>query len=52
MDSRPLCFRLETEIKEQLRAIPDWQQKLRDALPDLISQWTELGETSDAADLD
>ncbi len=41
LDPRPLCFRVDSEIKEQLMAIPDWQKKLRAVLPSLISEWKE-----------
>ncbi|MCV3215053.1 hypothetical protein OGM63_16295 [Plectonema radiosum NIES-515] len=48
LDSKPICFKLSSEAKEQLKAIPDWQKKLRDALPELIVQWSseESGDSS------
>ena len=52
LDPRPVCFKIDTELKDRLKSIPGWQQKLRDALPDLISRWSESGETSDTNNLD
>lgn len=39
LDSRPLCFKIDSELKAQLKAIPGWQRKLRDVLPSLIVEW-------------
>jgi len=47
LDSKPLCVKLSSEIKEQLKAIPDWQKKLRDVLPELIVKWRS--EASDSS---
>ena len=41
LDPRPICFKLDTELKEQLKNVPDWQHKLRSALPGLIEQWNK-----------
>lgn len=47
LDSKPLCFKLDSELKEQLKSIPDWQKKLRSALPSLIVEWRkEIGNSS------
>lgn len=41
LDPRPVCFKLDSELKEQLRSIPDWQKRLRSELPGLIAKWRE-----------
>ena len=47
LDPKPVCFKLSSETKEQLKAIPDWQKKLRNALPGLMVQWSrENGNSS------
>jgi hypothetical protein len=47
LDSKPLCFKLSSEVKEQIKAIPNWQKRLRDALPQLIVEWhSEIGDSS------
>ncbi|MCV3216145.1 hypothetical protein OGM63_21975 [Plectonema radiosum NIES-515] len=47
LDAKPLCFKIDTELKTQLKAIPGWQNKLRDALPELVVKWSsEIGNSS------
>jgi len=47
LDSKPLCLKLNSEVKKQLKAIPDWQKRLRDVLPELIVEWrNEIGNSS------
>lgn len=41
LDSKPLCLKIDSELKEELKAIPDWQCKLRAALPKLINEWKQ-----------
>ncbi|MBO3460332.1 hypothetical protein G7B40_026320 [Aetokthonos hydrillicola Thurmond2011] len=42
LDRSPVCFKVSTELKNELRSIPDWQKKLRASLPRLISEWKDL----------
>jgi hypothetical protein len=47
LDPKPVCFKLSSEAKEQLKTIPDWQKRLRDVLPKLIVEWhNEIGNSS------
>lgn len=47
LDAKPLCIKLSSEVKEHLKAIPDWQKRLRDVLPKLIVEWhNEIGNSS------
>jgi hypothetical protein len=47
LDPKPICFKLNSEVKKQLKAIPDWQKRLRDVLPELIVEWrNEIGNSS------
>jgi len=39
LTSSPVCFRLDKDTAKDLKSIPDWQEKLRNALPDLIERW-------------
>jgi len=39
LDPKPICFKLDSELKAELKAIPDWQKRLRAILPRLIEQW-------------
>ncbi|GAB1543456.1 hypothetical protein NUACC21_61310 [Scytonema sp. NUACC21] len=41
LDPNPICFKLDSDLKARLKAIPDWQKRLREALPALIDSWTE-----------
>lgn len=37
MDDRPLCLRVRKGLRDDLKQIPDWQNKLRD----VIDEWVE-----------
>lgn len=39
LDPKPVCFKLDTDLKEKLKAVPDWQKRLRAELPGLIEKW-------------
>jgi hypothetical protein len=41
LDPNPLCFKVSSELRQRIKAIPDWQKKLRSALPRLIANWEE-----------
>lgn len=38
MDVRPLCLRVRLGLREDLNAVPDWQNKLRN----VIDEWLKL----------
>lgn len=40
LDPRPVCFKLDTDLRDKLKSVPDWQKRLRAELPDLIRKWT------------
>ena len=46
LDKSPLCLKLDPVLKAQIKSIPDWQEKLRGVLPRLVSEWSELGDSS------
>ncbi len=47
LDPNPICFKMDERLKTELKAIPDWQKKLRKALPELIAIWQkENGNSS------
>ena len=39
LDRVPVCFKLDSELKQRLLTIPDWQKRLRKTLPTLIEKW-------------
>jgi hypothetical protein len=39
LDPSPLCFKVSSELRERIKAIPDWQKRLREELPQLIAKW-------------
>lgn len=39
LDPSPVCFKLDPELKVQLKSIPNWQKHLRAELPALIEKW-------------
>jgi hypothetical protein len=41
LDPKPVCFKLDSDLKKKLKAVPDWQKRLRDRLPSLIEEWTK-----------
>lgn len=34
-----VCLRMDEELAQNLKLIPNWQGKLRDILPSLIDSW-------------
>lgn len=38
LDDQPICFRGRLGQKAQLKAVPDWQEQLRDFVEELINQ--------------
>ncbi len=38
LDKSPICFKGRIGQKEKLKAIPDWQNKLRDYVDELINK--------------
>lgn len=43
---KSLQLKLDVQMLQQIYAIPGWQKKLRDALPDLIEKWKAEAEES------
>ncbi|MFH7026135.1 MAG: hypothetical protein ACHBN1_12195 [Heteroscytonema crispum UTEX LB 1556] len=39
LTSSPVCLRMDEELAKELKSVPDWQERLRLALPDLIKSW-------------
>lgn len=39
LDPRPVCFKLDYDLKKKLVAVPNWQKRLREQLPSLIEKW-------------
>ncbi len=37
--SSPVCLRMDVELAKELKSVPDWQERLRSALPELIKSW-------------
>ncbi len=46
LDQNPLCIKIDPELKARLKKVPDWQYRLRDALPRLIDQWNDEDSNS------
>jgi hypothetical protein len=40
LDDQPICFRGRLGQKDQLKAVPNWQEQLRDFVEELINQET------------
>ncbi|MBC6431336.1 hypothetical protein FM036_11155 [Nostoc sp. HG1] len=38
LDKSPICFKARTGQKEELKNVPDWQNKLRDYIDELINK--------------
>lgn len=38
LDDQPICFRGRLGQKAHLKAVPDWQERLRDFVEELINQ--------------
>lgn len=36
-----VSLRVDEELAQDLKSIPDWQSKLRDVLPELVKRWNE-----------
>ncbi|MBD0386418.1 MAG: hypothetical protein ICV54_07790 [Nostoc sp. C3-bin3] len=41
LDPKPICFKLDSELKSRLKSVPNWQKRLREILPSLIDNWTK-----------
>lgn len=39
LTSSPVCLRMDEELAKDLKSVPDWQERLRLALPELIESW-------------
>ncbi|MEG4323390.1 MULTISPECIES: hypothetical protein [unclassified Microcoleus] len=39
-DKDPVCFKVRPSVKAKLKAVPDWQQKLREYVDSLIAGQT------------
>jgi hypothetical protein len=37
-DSSPVCFKVEKGVKEKLKAVPNWQERLRSFVNELIEE--------------
>jgi hypothetical protein len=37
--SSPVCLRMDVELAKELKSVPDWQERLRLVLPELIKSW-------------
>lgn len=38
MDKQPLCLKVPIGVKEQLKTIPNWQERLRKFIDELIAE--------------
>lgn len=38
LDDSPICFRARKGVKEKLKAVPNWQERLRDYVEQLIAE--------------
>lgn len=38
LDDRPICFRGRLGQKEKLKAVPNWQERVREFVEELINQ--------------
>jgi hypothetical protein len=39
LTSSPVCLRMQEELAQELKSVPNWQERLRLALPELIKAW-------------
>jgi hypothetical protein len=39
LTSSPVCFRLDENLAQELKSVPNWQERLREILPTLIEKW-------------
>jgi hypothetical protein len=42
LDKDPVCFKVKAGVKAKLKAVPNWQERLREYVNQLIQE--ELGE--------
>jgi hypothetical protein len=35
-DASPVCFKVKKGVKDKLKAVPDWQERLRETVDNLI----------------
>jgi hypothetical protein len=35
-DASPVCFQVKKGVKDKLKAVPDWQERLRETVDNLI----------------
>jgi hypothetical protein len=40
MDRTPICFNVRTGVREKLKTIPDWKERLREYVDRLINEQT------------
>jgi hypothetical protein len=38
LDKDPVCFKVKPGVKEKLKAVPNWQERLRDYVDQLIKE--------------
>jgi hypothetical protein len=36
LDKSPICFKVKPGVREKLKAVPDWQKRLREYVDQLI----------------
>ena len=36
LDSQPICFKAREGQKEKLKTVPDWQERLRDFIDEMV----------------
>lgn len=43
MDKNPVCFKVRPGIRDKLKAVPDWQERLREYVDQLIADHKNHG---------
>lgn len=43
MDRTPVCFNVREGVREKLKAVPDWKERLREFVDQLIEETIEPG---------
>jgi hypothetical protein len=43
-----VCLRVDEELAQRLKSVPNWQNKLRDVLPSIIENWEEIPDPAEA----
>jgi len=38
LDKHPVCFKVKAGVREKLKAVPDWQKRLREYVDKLIEE--------------